>query len=136
MNRYSLAAAVFLALAIPAACEADPPLHTSLQLSSAQARQTDAIEARYRKSMASVRQEFNRESRALRRARLAHDDAEASRLEGVVETLRQKMIALRNTTDEEIRAVLQPEQMDLFEAYLHQRRTLQGSSRDERVFEK
>jgi Spy/CpxP family protein refolding chaperone len=135
MTRLSLILASWLLCAASAPVRADATLQSSLQLSPAQARQTDAIEARYRRAMASVRQDYNRESRALRRARLAHDEAEAARLEGLTDALRQRMVALRSATDDEIRGVLEPAQQGLFDAHLAQRRAMHGSARDERLLE-
>lgn len=135
MSKLPFCLAACLVLATSAPAHADPTLAASLRLTSAQAQRTDEIEARYRREMASLRQAFNRESRAMRRARLAHEEAEATRLEGVAEALRQRMIALREDTDEEIRAVLGPAQQPLFDAHLEQRRRMHGSSRDERMFE-
>jgi Spy/CpxP family protein refolding chaperone len=82
-----------------------------------------------------VRQDHNREARALRRARLANDSAEVERLTAVTEALRQQLTALRVAQDEGIVALLRPEQRPLFDDYVAERRQMVGSSRDERLFE-
>jgi Spy/CpxP family protein refolding chaperone len=114
---------------------ADAALDKRLGLDPAQARQLAAIEAEYRRDFASVRQDYNRESRALRRARLANDSAEVGRLTGVTEGLRQQLMALRVAQDERIVALLRPEQRPLFDHYVAERRQMVGSSRDERLFD-
>ncbi len=124
-----------LALTWAATVIADAALDRRLQLDPAQARQLATIEAEYRREFASVRQDHNREARALRRARLANDSAEVERLTAVTEALRQQLTALRVAQDEGIVALLRPEQRPLFDDYVAERRQMVGSSRDERLFE-
>lgn len=126
---------LLLALAWAGAALADAALDRRLQLDPAQARQLATIEAEYRRDFASVRQDHNRESRALRRARLANDSAEVDRLTAVTEALRQQLRALRVAQDERIVALLRPEQRPLFDDYVAERRQMVGSSRDERLIE-
>ncbi len=114
---------------------ADASLTTRLGLDIDQSRQLADIEADYRREFASLRQVYNRESRALRRARLANDSAEVARLTTVTEGLRQQLIALRKAQDARIAALLRPEQEARFAAYVEERRQMDGSSRDERLFE-
>lgn len=135
MNRCMMLALALLLVLAPGQGSADTPLTTALALSMDQSRAVNEIEAGYRKQFASQRQEFNRESRALRRARLAFDSAETARLEGVTEGLRQGLIRLRQAWDDEIRTQLTAPQKLAFEAHVEQRRQMAGSSRDERLFE-
>jgi hypothetical protein len=119
---------------IPPSAQADAPLRSALALDVAQARQVDALEARHRKEFASGRQDFNRESRALRRARIANDAAEIARLEAVTESMRANLTAMRAAHDAEIRALLRPDQSARFDAYIAERQQMRGSSRDEWIF--
>lgn len=93
------------------------------------------MDAEHRRAFAALRQEFNREARALRRARLAHDSSGIERLTAVTESLRGQLAAMRQAHDERIAALLRPEQVPRFEAYLAERRQMHGSARDERMFD-
>ncbi|MCU0755709.1 MAG: hypothetical protein MUE46_11405 [Xanthomonadales bacterium] len=117
------------------AVHADAALASRLALDTPQAQTLASLEATYRRDFASLRQLHNREARALRRARLAHDAAETQRLEAVVEGLRLQLAALREAQDARISGLLRPEQQPLFEAYIAERRQMHGSSRDERLFD-
>jgi hypothetical protein len=119
---------------MPFSAQADAPLGPALGLDVAQARQVDALQARHRKEFASGRQDFNRESRALRRARLANDAGEIARLEALTEAMRTELTALRAAHDDEIRALLRADQSVRFDAYIAERRQMRGSSRDEWIF--
>jgi hypothetical protein len=135
MSRLLLQIAFVLALALPSPpSRADAPLATALGLDVAQARQVDRLEADHRKAFAAGRQAFNREARALRRARIANDAAEIARLEPQVEAMRQDLGRMRDAHDAAIRGLLRPEQSLRFDAYLAERRQMRGSSRDETVF--
>lgn len=114
---------------------ADAALASRLALDTTQARQLDTIEAEYRREFASLRQEHNRQARALRRAKLANDAAEMARLEAVTAELRARLGAMREAQDARIGALLRPEQQPLFAAYVEERRQMKGSSRDERLFD-
>ncbi len=126
-----------LSLAVLAATpvRADAPLQSRLGLSLDQAREVDAVQVDTRRRFASLRQDFNRESRALRRARLAKDSAEIARLERVIEALRTELRGIRDEGDARIRALLDPAQQPAFEAWIAERRQMQGSARDERLFD-
>jgi Spy/CpxP family protein refolding chaperone len=119
------------ALALPGApALADARLDTRLALSVDQARQVNEVEARYRRVWASARQEFNRESRALRRARLANDGAEIARLEGVTGAMESDLIRTRAEWDDAIRALLTPSQMLEFEQHVRERKEMVGRRTD------
>jgi hypothetical protein len=113
---------------------ADAPLASALGLDVEQARQVDVLQAGHRKAFAAARQDFNRESRALRRARIAHDAAETARLEQRVEAMRVEITLMRQAHDDEIRKLLRPDQSQRFDAHLDERRQMRGSSRDEWIF--
>lgn len=124
-----------LGLALASAAFADAPLQARLRLDTAQSRQLAVLEASYRQEFAALRQDYNREMRALRRARLANDSAGIDRLTVVTEGLREQAKQMRVDQDAFISALLRPEQRPLFDAYVAERRQMAGSSRDERMFE-
>lgn len=124
-----------LALLVAGPAAADASLSTRLGLDVEQSRALAGIESSYRREFAAVRQEHNRQARALRRAKLAHDAAETARLEAEVEGLRSQLAALREAQDERIVALLRDEQKPRFDAYVAERRQMVGSSRDERLFD-
>lgn len=136
-HRFAFVLVLGLAGALPLAgpARADAALSSRLGLDVAQSRSLDAIEAEYRRGFASLRQQHNRESRALRRARLAHDAAETARLEALVESLRGQLAAMRQAQDARIAGLLREEQKPRFEAYVAERRQMAGSARDERLFD-
>ena len=120
-----------VAFALPfASVHADARLDTRLGLSVDQARQVNEVEARYRKTFASQRQAFNRESRALRRARIANDSAEISRLEGVMQGMEDGLIKTRAEWDDAIRALLTPDQIPEFEKHVQERKNMVGRRTD------
>lgn len=135
MHRRLLLLSVALVLALPLSpALADAPLATALALDVNQAREVAALEAAHRKTFAAGRGEFNRESRALRRARLAYDAAETARLEQVVEAMRADLTRMRQAHDDDIRRLLRPDQSQRFDAHIAQRQQMRGSSRDEWIF--
>lgn len=109
---------------------ADQPLVTALALDSAQARDVTAIQAEVRKNFAPLRQEHNRVMRAARRAKLAYDDAEQTRLETEAADLVAQMRALWDDEEARIRALLNAQQLPSYDAWLAQRDAMHGSSRD------
>lgn len=131
---FVLLTAAFGGLLAPGAARADAPLKTALDLDVPQAREVDAMQARHRQQIASRRQDYNRESRALRRARLANDAGEIARLEALTDAMRAEITALRAAHDDEIRAVLRPDQSRRYDAWLAERAQMRGSSRDEWIF--
>jgi seryl-tRNA synthetase len=131
----ALAFAIPLALLAAGPAAADAALSTRLDLDVGQSRELATIESDYRREFAAVRQEHNRQARALRRAKLANDAAETARLEAEVEGLRSQLAALREAQDERIVALLRNDQKPRFDAYVAERRQMAGSSRDERLFD-
>jgi Skp family chaperone for outer membrane proteins len=127
--------ATLLALLLGSTAAADSRLDHRLGLAPQQARAVAEIEAHHRRAFAAVRQDYNREMRALRRARLAHDSAETARLEAVTVTLREELRRLYRAEDDAIRAQLDAAQLAAFEDYVRERAQMRGSSRDERIFE-
>mgnify|MGYP001206686656 CR=1 FL=1 len=127
---------LLVAILSSATCYADAPLPARLGLDSEQSRQLNVIEAVYRRDFAALRQTFNRESRALRRARLTNDAAEIQRLSDLTEGLREQLKAMRMAQDQRIAALLRPEQQAKFVAYVEERQQMLGASRDERLFER
>lgn len=128
----SVAACVAALLVAPPAA-ADQSLESALALSRDQAHAVMAIEAKYRPVFAAKRGDFNRESRVLRRAHIARDSAAIAKQEPVVAALQQDLRRIREAENEQIRAVLTPEQRARFETVLQQRKAMHGSSRDERL---
>jgi seryl-tRNA synthetase len=127
--------AIPLVLLAAGPAAADAALSTRLDLDVGQSRELATIESSYRREFAAVRQEHNRQARALRRAKLANDAAETARLEAEVEGLRSQLAALREAQDERIVALLRDDQKPRFDAYVAERRQMAGSSRDERLFD-
>ncbi len=121
-------------LLIGSAAFADAPLKSSLDLDTEQARQVQEIQKSYRQTFRAKRQEMNRESRKLRRARNDNDSALIARQETIVAGLQQELRAIRNAENDEIRKLLTPEQSKKFDQVIEQRRAMVGSSRDANVF--
>ena len=118
MKAKLLSIVAFGLLLVAGSAFADAPLKSKLDLTVEQASAVAAIQADYRRKFAAVRQDFNRESRALRRARRA-DDAEAmAQQELVVADLQAQMTAVRMAENAEIRTLLTPEQQSKFDAVL------------------
>ena len=117
------------------AAYADAPLKSSLGLDTDQARQVQEIQKKYRREFAATRQEMNRESRKLRRARNENDSALIAQQETIVAELQSRLRAIRSAENDEIRAVLTPVQALKFEQVIEKRRAMVGSSRDTRVLE-
>jgi hypothetical protein len=135
MHSLSLCLSALLLLLLTAPAAADEPLQSVLHLSMEQAREVSDIQARSRRAFASTRQAFNRESRAMRRARLANDAQELVRLETVTEGLREELRRIQQSEDDQVRALLNERQQLAFDAFLVERRQMHGSSRDERLFD-
>lgn len=113
---------------------ADATLKGTLGLSVDQAREVDAIQARYRQPFAAKRQVQNQELRKLRRARIANDSKLMAELQVVTERLHAELRQIRMKEDEEIRRVLTPAQKVKFDEYLKLRKEMVGSSRDAKDF--
>ena len=135
MRQLSILFLLLSSLCWSAAGHADAALKSRLQLDMDQARRVDQIQAEHRKSFAARRGDFNRESRALRRARLANDSAEITRLTATTEALRAELKQDRDSEDAKIAALLSAEQLVLFDDYRAERSQMAGSSRDERLFD-
>jgi len=112
---------------------ADARLQTVLALDTGQAAQVDAIQADYRLRFASVRQEYNRESRVLRRAERDHDPMAMERQQAITAKLRADMQRLQSEEDTAIRKLLTPKQNDSFTKFIAERDAMTGSSRDTRA---
>ncbi len=114
---------------------ADAPLKSALDLSTEQARQVQEIQKTYRRPFAAKRQEYNRESRKLRRARSDNDGAAIASQETIIAGLREELKQIRRAENDEIRKVLSAQQRTKFEEVLAQRKASVGSSRDAKLFE-
>jgi len=113
---------------------ADPSLKSALGLDIEQARQVDMIEAKYRKPSAAKRQQRDAELRKLRRARLANDSQGIAEQEAIAARLHEEFRQIHFARNDEIRAVLKPEQKDRFEKHLVAMKEMHGSSRDAKGF--
>ena len=133
--RHCLFTLVFFALSCSTPTWADASLDTRLGLDAGQSRQLAAIEATYRRDFASLRQEYNRQSRALRRARIANDSDEIARLGSVTESLGTQLAVMREDQDRRIAGLLRVDQQSKFAAYRKERQQMLGSSRDERLLD-
>ncbi len=129
LNKISIVALVGLLLSAQAAI-ADAPLKSRLALDTDQAKIVTNIQAKHREAKRGERQSLNREARKLRRARNANDSELIAKQEIVVsrleDVLRQRILS----EDDEIRQVLNPDQLKKFEHYLVERNNMTGSSRD------
>ncbi|MEM8817087.1 MAG: hypothetical protein AAFX56_09365 [Pseudomonadota bacterium] len=121
-------------LLMGSAASADAPLKSSLGLDTDQAREVQLIQKSYRRSFSAKRQEMNRESRKLRRARADNDSAVIAQQEAIVAELQAELRAIRNSENEDIRKLLTPEQNLKFDEVIEQRRAMVGSSRDAGIF--
>ena len=133
MYKKVLAGILGAAISVSLPAFADASLEHALGLSVEQAATASDIQQRYRESMRSIRGELNRESRALRRARLANDAELTARQASIVAGLEERMRRHILDEDAEIRAVLEAEQLAMFERYIERRDAMVGSSRDVRV---
>lgn len=115
---------------------ADAPLKTTLALTIDQAARVDAIQTKAREAVRPVRGDLNREERALRRARIENDAAAIAAQEKEIEPLRAQLAAVFAEEEKQIRALLTPEQIVKYEAYLKVRDEMAGSSRDVKEFRK
>lgn len=115
--------------------QADSPLKSQLDLDVEQARQVQEIQGEYRRIFSAKRQEFNRESRALRRARSANDSELITELEQTTADLQEDLKQIRLDENGQIREILTPEQNEKFDMVIQQRRAMVGSSRDVDIFE-
>jgi Spy/CpxP family protein refolding chaperone len=111
------------------AAMADAPLKSSLGLSMDQAKQVTDIEAKYRKPFSAKRTVLNTEMRAMRRAKIANDSALLAQQEAISEKMADELYEIRRARNAEISAVLNPQQLAVFEQLL-QERLESGSTRD------
>lgn len=114
---------------------ADAPLKTRLGLDMDQAKVVDDIQARYRAAFRKKRSVYHREQRVMRRARKANDSALVAKQEPIVAGLKAELREIILSTDNEVRAILTPEQKKKFEDYIVERNSMKGSSRDVRVLD-
>jgi Spy/CpxP family protein refolding chaperone len=105
---------------------ADQPLKSALGLSMDQAKQVSDIEAKYRKPFAAKRTALNTEMRAMRRAKIANDSGLLAEKEAISEKMADELYQIRVARNAEIMAVLNPQQVALFEQVLQER--LESSS--------
>ncbi len=112
---------------------ADAPLANALELSNDQVVEVEQIQADHRKQFRAVRGDYNRQSRALRRARRAADAQQISLLESSTAALAAQLQQIQVSEDAAIRSLLTDQQLPLFADYVEQRRAMVGSSRDQRI---
>jgi hypothetical protein len=115
---------------------ADAPLKTTLGLEIGQAAKVDLIQKRTRDAVRPVREELNREERALRRAKIANDAVGIARQEKIIAPLRETLAGIFAKESEEIRALLTREQATRYDEYLKIRDEMAGSSRDVKTIRK
>jgi len=120
-------------LAVSMTVSADAPISEAVGLSPEQAGAVSEIQSEARLAFASVRSEHNRVRRALRRAEGSNDTAQVEALTLEVARLAEEMGAIRAAEDAEIRALLTPDQLPDFDAWISERDAMVGSSRDARV---
>jgi len=131
MNRFQ--SFVFFAVLLAAgSAYADAPLRTRLDLRPDQVQAVDAIQRENRLATSKVRGELNTQRRALKRAEHAGDTSEAAHIYAMVKELEDKMEALQRSEDSDIRALLDESQRVKFQAFIQERESMVGSSRDAR----
>ena len=108
---------------------ADQSLKSALGLSMDQAKQVSDIEAKYRKPFSAKRTALNTEMRAMRRAKVENDSAKLAKQEAITEQMADELYDIRKARNAEIMAVLNPQQVALFEQVL-EKRLESGSTRD------
>lgn len=109
---------------------ADKPLKSALGLDTEQAAKMAAIQKEARDAMRNPRGDLHRKQRELRRAKTANDSAAIAKLEKEIPPLQEKMKHVHDKEEQEIRAVLTPEQTRKYEQWLQERDAMAGSSRD------
>ena len=132
--RHAMAAmllAAGLVLAGPAL--ADKALGEMVELEPAQVQTLKQLRDEHWPPFQRTRGEYQRQSRALRRAETAGDAVESERLGRETEALLAQMQQLRDAHDDAIRQMLRPDQVAGFEAWLAEREAMVGSSRDSRM---
>lgn len=97
---------------------AEQTLKSALDLSMDQAKQVTDIEAKYRKPFAAKRTALNTEMRAMRRAKVANDSALLAEKEALTAQMADELYAIRQAQNAEIKTVLNPQQLVLFEQEL------------------
>lgn len=110
---------------------ADAPLTSKIDnLSVEQSKQIKAIQKEARDAMRKPRGALHREQRALRRAKKASDASAIAEQEKKIPPLQAEMQRIHVQEEEQIRAVLNPEQIAQYEQWLQDRDAMAGSSRD------
>lgn len=132
----TLAAVVAGLSLVTSAAFADAPLKTALDLDIDQAAKVATIQKEARDAVRPVRGELTREERVLRRAKVANDAEGIAQQEKVIEPLRQKLADIFKNEEQQIRALLTPEQTEKYEKYLKVRDEMAGSSRDVKEIQK
>ena len=109
---------------------ADRPLKKTLDLNTEQSAKVAAIQKEARDAMRKPRGNLHQKQRALRRAKKANDSLAIAELEQEILPLQNKMRQIFANEEGKIRAVLTPAQAKVYEAWLMERDTMVGSSRD------
>ena len=115
---------------------ADKPLKSALDLNIEQAKQVAAIQQEARNAIRKPRGELHRKQRELRRAKVANDSAAIARLEQEILPLQEEMRQIHAQEEQQIRALLTPEQTAKYEQWLKERDAMVGSSRDVKEYNK
>ena len=120
-------------LVLPMAVYADAPISEAVELSAEQARAVSEIQSEARLAFAAVRSDHHRIRRALRRATYDNDPVQVEVLSAEVSRLEAAMSEMRAAEDAEISALLTPDQMPDYDAWLFERDAMVGSSRDAKL---
>lgn len=121
---------------ITSAAFADAPLKSTLDLDIDQAAKVAEIQKEARDAVRPVRGDLHREERALRRAKIDNDAEAIAKQEKAIEPLQEELAKIFAKEEEQIRALLTPEQTEKYEEYLKERDEMVGSSRDVKDFKK
>lgn len=113
---------------------ADAPLKGALGLSMDQAKQVQEIQAKFQTPYQAKRDEYRKQMRKVRQARVSNDRPALEAAEPIARRLHGEMLAIQAQEDGAIRRLLTPEQSKKFDGYLKQRRDMVGASRDDKEF--
>jgi len=108
----------------------DEPLRSALQLHIDQIQKVKDIQTQSRRAYVIKRQQYDRDKRSLGRAEREDDLLQIEALNISIAVLLRQMRELRDAEDEAIRALLRPEQIAAYDAWLAHRDALFGSSRN------
>jgi len=134
MSIRSLVASIGAALVLTGVAHAEAPLEQKLDLTMDQAKAVAEVEAEHRAAFRSVRGDLMRKLREQRAARHRKERADAEALELEIQPLREALREIRMREYAAIRAVLNAEQLEKYEALLVERHSVGRRSADDKLW--